>query len=68
MPSSSGVPDTHSNFHIITNQDGSRTVTYGVWILVRLYKNGRVKQIMSDAPRMMMQTAYETIGLDPKDA
>lgn len=53
---------------VITNRDQSRTATYGTWILVRIYKDGRVKQIMSDAPRPMMIHAYEALGLDGRDA
>jgi hypothetical protein len=46
---------------IIKNPDGSRTATCGAWILMRKFADGKMKEIMSDAPADMMNQAEEML-------
>lgn len=53
--------DAHIRVHEIP--DGSRTVTCGAWILLRVFPNGRVRVISHDAPIGMMEAARHAVGL-----
>jgi|GEM_PF-6273582 len=47
----------------IENKDGSHTITYGVWILARVFLDKRVKKInYSEAPAHMQRAADKEIA------
>ena len=48
---------------VIEAHNGSRIAVCGAWILVRLFPDGQVREVMTDAPDEMMQAAYDALGI-----
>lgn len=49
---------------VIENADGSRTASCGAWVLMRVFVDGRVREIQSmEAPSEMRKAAMDALGL-----